>query len=124
MTGHYDFVAAGSWIGLQCCLREDSNRTVQRVLLKIFWLSDSLCWIQRWAAPLPELVADGRRLGSIVLGHEAQGPKSNLRLADGPSPVEVDRTKRMWDETALVNQQRTTTQKQKNELRICRVARD
>jgi hypothetical protein len=61
-------------------LRKASNRMVQRVLLDVLLTLRALCWIQRWAALLPKLVAD------FDQSHLATKLKAKLRLADGPGP--------------------------------------
>ena len=53
--------------------RKASNRVLQQVLLDDILTLGDLYWIQRWAALLPELVADFEDFDQIALGHEAQG---------------------------------------------------
>jgi hypothetical protein len=63
--------------------RKASNRMVQQVLLDDFLTLEDLCWIQRWAALLPELVAD---FEDSDQSHLATKLRAKLRLADVPGP--------------------------------------
>jgi hypothetical protein len=63
--------------------RKASNRMVQQVLLDDVSTLGDLCWIQRWAALLPELVAD---FEDFDQSHLATKLRAKLRLADGPGP--------------------------------------
>jgi hypothetical protein len=56
---------------------------VQQVLLDDFLTLEDLCWIQRWAALLPELVAD---FEDSDQSHLATKLRAKLRLADVPGP--------------------------------------
>lgn len=56
---------------------------VQQVLLDDVLTLEGLCWIQRWAALLPELVAD---FEDFDQSHLATKLRAKLRLADGPGP--------------------------------------
>ena len=55
----------------------------QQVLLDDILTLEDLCWIQRWAALLPELVAD---FEDFDQSHLATKLRAKLRLAHGPGP--------------------------------------
>jgi hypothetical protein len=56
---------------------------VQQVLLDDVSTLGGLCWIQRWAALLPELVAD---FEDFDQSHLATKLRTKLRFVDGPGP--------------------------------------
>ena len=56
---------------------------MQQVLLDDILTLGDLCWIQRWAALLPEVVAD---FEDFDQSHLATKLRTKLGLADGPGP--------------------------------------
>ena len=77
------FVALGLWIGPQRCHERLRIGWVQQALLDDVLTLEDLCWIQRWAALLPELVAD---FEDFDQSHLATKLRAKLRLAHGPDP--------------------------------------